>query len=56
MAKKQNKLTQVSVKIGSTLGKANKQARKVASAGVVAKREIKEISRQIDRLKRALVS
>jgi hypothetical protein len=54
MAKKQDKLTQVSVRIGSTLGKANKRARKVAKVGVVAKHEIKQISRQIESLKKQL--
>ncbi len=56
MAKKQDKLTQVSVKIGKTLGKANRRARKVANAGVVAKQELKEISRQIEGLKKQLAT
>jgi predicted translin family RNA/ssDNA-binding protein len=54
MTKKQDKLTQVSVKIGKTLGKANRRAHKVATVGVVAKQEIKEISRQIESLKKQL--
>lgn len=54
MAKKQDKLTQVSVKVGAALGKANRRARKVATAGVVAKQELKEISRQIEGLKKQL--
>jgi predicted transcriptional regulator len=54
MTKKQDKLTQVSARIGSTLGKANKRARKVATLGTVAKREIKDISRQIESLKKQL--
>jgi polyhydroxyalkanoate synthesis regulator phasin len=57
MAKK-DKLTEVSVKIGTALGKADKQARlrarKVAEASVVAKEELHEISKQVDALKQQL--
>jgi hypothetical protein len=57
MAKK-NKFTEVSVKIGSALGKAEKQARtqarRVAKAGVVAKEELRDISKQVDALKKQL--
>jgi len=53
MAKK-NKLTEVSVKIGSTLGKANKKARQLSQAGQVAKEELLAISKQVDELKRQL--
>jgi len=57
MAKK-DKLTEVSVKIGSALGKADKQARlkakKVADASVVAKEELHEISKQVEALKQQL--
>lgn len=57
MAKK-DKLTEVSVKIGTALGKADKQARararKVAEAGAIAKEELHEISKQVDALKKQL--
>jgi predicted transcriptional regulator len=53
MAKK-DKLTEVSVKVGTALGKVNKRARKVASAGVVAKEELKDIAREIESLKKQL--
>jgi hypothetical protein len=57
MAKK-DRLTEVSVKIGKALGKADKQAhihaRKVANAGVVAKEELQEISKQVEALKKQL--
>jgi len=57
MAKK-NRLTQVSVKIGKTLGKADKQARvharRIANASVIAKEELQEISKQVDALKKQL--
>jgi hypothetical protein len=53
MAKK-NKLTQVAVKIGSAVGKADRTAHKVANAGPLAKKELMEISKQVDALKRQL--
>jgi predicted nucleic acid-binding Zn-ribbon protein len=53
MAKK-NKLTQVAVRIGSAMGKADRAAHRVAKAGVVAKKELEDISKQVDALKRQL--
>lgn len=57
MAKK-DRLTEVSVKIGAALGKADKQARirarKVADASSVAKEELHEISKQVEALKQQL--
>ncbi len=57
MAKK-DKLTEVSVKIGTALGKADKQARlrarKVAEASVVAKEELHDIAEQVEALKQQL--
>lgn len=57
MAKK-DRLTEVSVKIGSALGKADKQARQrakqVAEASVVAKEELQEIAKQVEALKKQL--
>lgn len=54
MAKK-SKLTQVAVKIGSAMGKADRTAHKVAKAGVLAKKELEDISKQVDSLKRQLL-
>ena len=51
---KRDRLKEVSVKIGTTLGKADKQARKFKKAGVVAKEELQVISKQIDELKKQL--
>lgn len=55
---KNDRLTQVSAKIGAALGKADKQARlrarKVADASVVAKEELQEISKQVEALKQQL--
>jgi predicted nucleic acid-binding Zn-ribbon protein len=53
MAKK-DKLTEVSVKIGTALGKANSKARQLSKAGQVAKQELHAISKQVDELKRQL--
>jgi len=53
MAKK-DRLTRVAVSIGTAMGKADRKAQQVAKAGVLAKKELKEISKQIDSLKRQL--
>jgi hypothetical protein len=53
MARK-NKLTQVAVKIGAAMGKADRTAHKVAKAGLVAKEELEDISKQVEALKRQL--
>ncbi len=53
MAKK-DKITEVSVKLGAALGKAERKARKIASVGDVAKKELKAISKQVDELKKQL--
>jgi predicted nucleic acid-binding Zn-ribbon protein len=53
MAKK-SRLTRVAVGIGAAVGKADRTAHKVAKAGVLAKKELKDISKQIDNLKRQL--
>jgi hypothetical protein len=51
---KRDKLTDVSVKIGTALGKADKRARKFLAAGDIAKDELQEISRQVEQLKKQL--
>jgi predicted nucleic acid-binding Zn-ribbon protein len=53
MAKK-SKLHQVAVKIGTAVGKADRKAHQVAKAGVLAKKELEDISKQVDALKRQL--
>jgi prefoldin subunit 5 len=53
MAKK-SKLHQVAVKIGSAVGRADRKAHQVAKAGVLAKKELQDISKQVDALKRQL--
>jgi hypothetical protein len=54
MAKK-SKLTQVAVRIGSAMGKADRTAHKVAKAGVLAKKELEDISKQVEGLKKQLL-
>jgi hypothetical protein len=54
MAKK-SRLTQVAMKIGSAMGKADRTAHKVAKAGVLAKKELEDISKQVDGLKKQLL-
>jgi ribosomal protein L29 len=54
MAKK-SKLSQVAVRIGSAMGRADRKAHQVAKAGVLAKKELQDISKQVDALKRQLL-
>ena len=51
---KNDKLKQVSVKIGSAMGKANRKARKIAAAGSVAQEELHAIGKQVEALKKQL--
>ena len=53
MARK-NKLTQVAVKIGSAMGRADRKAHQIVKAGKLAKKELADISKQVDALKRQL--
>jgi hypothetical protein len=54
MAKKSG-LTQVAVKIGTAMGKADRAAHRVAKAGSAAKDELSDIAEQIDSLKKQLL-
>jgi hypothetical protein len=51
---KKSKLTRVAVRIGTAMGKADRTAHKVAKAGLLAKAELEDISKQIELLKRQL--
>lgn len=53
MARK-NRLTQVAVKIGSAMGRADRKAHQIVKAGKLAKKELADISKQVDALKRQL--
>jgi hypothetical protein len=50
-----SRLTQVAVKIGTAMGKADRTAHRVAKAGSAAKDELADIAEQIDALKRQLL-
>ena len=54
MAKK-SRLTRVAVKIGTAMGRADRKAHQIAKAGVLAKKELADISKQVDALKRQLL-
>jgi predicted nucleic acid-binding Zn-ribbon protein len=53
MAKK-SRLRQVAVRIGAAVGRADRTAHKVAKAGVLAKKELDDISKHVEALKRQL--
>jgi prefoldin subunit 5 len=51
---RRSKLTRVAVKIGTAMGRADRKAHQIAKAGVLAKKELADISKQVDALKRQL--
>lgn len=53
MAKK-NRLTRVAESIGTAVGKADRKAHQIAKAGSLARKELVDISKQVDVLKRQL--
>jgi prefoldin subunit 5 len=53
MAKK-DKLTGAAVRIGSAMGRADRAAHKIRKASAVARKELDDITAQIDALKRQL--
>jgi hypothetical protein len=50
-----NRLKNAAKKIGAAIGKADRTAHKVARAGVLAKSELDDISKQVDALKKQLL-
>src|SRR5579863_7033031 len=50
-----NRLKNAAKRIGSAIGRADRTAHKVARAGVLAKSELDDISKQVDALKRQLL-
>ena len=50
-----NRLKNAAKKIGAAIGKAARTAHKVARAGVMAKSELEDISKQVDALKQQLM-
>jgi hypothetical protein len=53
MARKSG-FTRVAVKIGGAIGRADRTAHKVTKAGVLAKRELEDISKHVKALQRQL--
>jgi hypothetical protein len=53
MAKK-NRLTNAAMSIGAVMGRAEGTAHKIAKAGVVARKELDQITKQVNDLKRQL--
>ena len=51
---KRNRLARVAVTIGTAMGKADRKVQKVAKAGSLAKKELDDIAKQVDALKRQL--
>jgi seryl-tRNA synthetase len=51
---KNSKLNKAAVRIGAVMGKADRTAHKVAKAGVIAKKELAAISKQVEALKQQL--
>jgi hypothetical protein len=51
---KNSKLNKAAVRIGAVMGKADRTAHKVAKAGVVARKELAAISKQVEALKQQL--
>jgi hypothetical protein len=49
-----NQLHRAAKKIGAAMGKADRTAHKVAKAGLVAKEELVQLSKQVESLKRQL--
>jgi prefoldin subunit 5 len=54
MMARKNRLTRVAVGIGEAIGRADRKAHQVARAGVVAKKELEAIGKQVDALKKQL--
>jgi hypothetical protein len=50
-----NRLKNAARKIGAAMGRADRTAHKVAKAGVLAKNELEDISKQVDALRNQLV-
>jgi polyhydroxyalkanoate synthesis regulator phasin len=52
---KNSRLTNAAGKIGAAIGKADRTAHRIAKAGVIAKSELDDISKQVEALRRQLV-
>jgi hypothetical protein len=54
MMARKNRLKRVAVGIGEAIGRADRKAHQVARAGVMAKKELEDIGKQVEALKRQL--
>lgn len=54
MARK-SRFSKAAQKIGAAVGRADRTAHKLAKAGVVAKKELQDISKEVESLKRRLL-
>jgi hypothetical protein len=54
MMARKNRFTRVAVGIGAAIGRADRKAHQVAKAGVLAKKELEVIGKQVDALKKQL--
>ena len=52
---RRDRLTQVAVRIGKAVGKADRKAHQVAAAGLVAKKDLEDIAKQVEGLKKQLL-
>ncbi|HYL68739.1 MAG TPA: hypothetical protein VEX69_06210 [Candidatus Limnocylindria bacterium] len=52
--RKQDRIGRAAAKVGAVVGRAEGTARKIARAGGVAKKELDQITKQIESLKRQL--
>jgi len=55
MAKK-SRLARVAVRIGTAMGKADRKAHQIVKAGKLAREELADISKQVEALKRQLLT
>ena len=55
MMARKDRLTRVAVGIGTAVGKADRKAHQVAAAGLVAKKELESIAKQVEGLKKQLL-
>ncbi len=49
-----SRFDEAAAKIGAAVGRADRTARKLKKAGVVAKKELEQISKEVESLKRRL--
>jgi hypothetical protein len=53
--RKKDRISRAAARVGAVVGRAEGTARKIAKAGVMAKEELEDISKQIEGLKKQLL-